>query len=91
MKRTIFSIVDGVIHHEPGGDGQRHQRRLSRLGEQVSSPKVPIMASGKAMLGMTVAQNFRRKTNMTMTTRKTVSIKVSGHRSRTRMVAVGPS
>ncbi len=41
------------------------------------TPNVPMMASGRATLGMTVAQNFRRKTKMTITTSTTVSSSVN--------------
>ena len=52
--------------------------RLSRLKPMsFMTPKVPMMASGSATLGMTVAQNFRRKTKMTMTTSATVSSSVN--------------
>ena len=40
-------------------------------------PKVPMMESGSATLGITVAQSFRRKTNITMTTSATVRISVN--------------
>ena len=48
--------------------------RLSRLKPtSFITPKVPMTASGSATLGMTVAQNFRRKTKITITTSATVS------------------
>ena len=52
--------------------------RLSRLKpSSFITPNVPINVSGSATLGMTVAQNFRRKTKMTITTSATVSSKVN--------------
>src|SRR6266550_7489230 len=54
------------------------RERLSRLKQQsFIRPKVPTNVSGNATLGMTVAQNFRRKTKMTITTSATVSNSVN--------------
>ena len=47
--------------------------RLSRLKPQAAiTPKVAISDTGNVTLGMSVAQNFRRKIKMTRTTRLTV-------------------
>src|SRR5881396_707395 len=52
--------------------------RLSKLKPaSFITPNVAISVSGSAMLGMTVAQNFRRNTKMTITTSATVSNSVN--------------
>ena len=52
-------------------------------------PKVPISVSGNATLGMTVAQNLRRKTKITITTSTTASTSVNcTSRTEARMVSV---
>src|ERR1039457_5298098 len=79
MKRTMFSIITMASSTtNPVEIVSAINERLSRLKPTTfMTPNVPMMASGSATLGMTVAQNFRRKTNMTMTTRNTVRIKVN--------------
>ena len=52
--------------------------KLSRLNPaSFITPKVPIKVTGSATLGMTVAQNLRRKMKMTITTKATVSSRVN--------------
>ncbi len=79
MKRTMFSIITMASSTtKPVEMVSAIRDRLSRLNPtSFMTPNVPITASGRATLGMTVAQNFRRKTNMTMTTRNTVRTSVN--------------
>ena len=54
------------------------KERLSRLyPSRYIAEKVPMMDIGNARDGMMVADTFRRKTKITMTTRAMVSIKVN--------------
>ena len=64
--------------------------RLSRLKPtSFMMPNVPTSVSGKATLGMTVAQSLRRKTKITMTTSTTASTSVNcTSRTEARIVSV---
>jgi hypothetical protein len=79
MNRTMFSIITMASSTtNPVEIVSAISERLSRLNPIRSiTPNVPIIASGSATLGMTVAQNFRRKTKITITTRATVSTSVN--------------
>src|SRR3984957_12305575 len=79
MYRTIFSIMTMASSTtNPVEMVSAMSDRLSRVKPMsFMTPKVPMMASGSAMLGMTVAQNLRRKTKMTITTSATVSRSVN--------------
>ena len=74
MKRTIFSIITiASSTTNPVEIVKAISDRLSRLKPMsFITPKVPMIASGRATLGMIVAQNFRRKTKITITTSPTV-------------------
>ena len=74
MYRTMFSIITMASSTtKPVEMVSAISERLSRLKPtSYMMPKVPMMASGSATLGMTVAQNLRRKRKITRTTSTTV-------------------
>ena len=91
MNRAIFSIITMASSTtNPVEFVSAINDRLSRLNPtSFMTPNVPITASGSATLGMTVAQNLRRKTNITITTSTTVRISVNcTSRTEARMVSV---
>ena len=79
MCRTMFSIITMASSTtKPVEIVSAMSDRLSRLKpSSFITPKVAISVSGRAMLGMTVAQNFRRKTKITSTTSAIVSTSVN--------------
>ncbi len=91
MKRTMFSIITiASSTTKPVAMVNAMSERLSRVKPTSSiTPKVPMIASGSETLGMIVAQNLRRKTKMTRTTRKMVRTSVNCTSwTEARMVAV---
>ena len=79
MWRTMFSIITMASSTtKPVEIVSAIRERLSRLKPMsFITPKVPMIVTGSATLGITVAQNFRRKTKITITTRAMVSSKVN--------------
>ena len=78
MYRTMFSIITMASSTtNPVAMVRAMRERLSRLKPtSFMMPKVPISVSGRATLGITVAQNLRRKTKITITTSATASTSV---------------
>src|SRR4029077_16632709 len=70
MKRTMFSIITiASSTTNPVEIVSAINERLSRLNPaRYMMPKVPMSDSGNATLVMTVAQSFRGKRNITITT-----------------------
>jgi hypothetical protein len=65
----VLEHDDGIVDHEAGGDGERHQRQIvDAVTQQVHGAKVPMMEVGTATRGIKVARNSRRNTNTTSTT-----------------------
>ncbi len=70
MTRDIFDDDDGVVDDEARGDRKRHQRKIvERVSGKYMMPNVPTSESGTAMLGMMVAQTFRKNAKTTRITR----------------------
>ena len=79
MPDDVLQHHDRVVDDEADGNGQRHQREIvEAVAERCTSAgNVPTSDSGTVTLGMTVAQKFRRKTKITITTSAIVSISVN--------------
>ncbi len=79
MKRTMFSIITMASSTtKPVEIVRAISERLSRLNpHNFINPNVPMIESGSATLGMTVAHSLRRKTKITMTTSATVNSSVN--------------
>ncbi len=62
VARDVLDHDDGVVHHEAGGDGQRHQRQVvdRKAEERNITAKVPTSDSGTATPGIMVAGTLRR-------------------------------
>src|SRR5262249_36977523 len=87
----VLDDDDGVVHTKPVAIVSPISEKLSRLKpRRYITPNVPTSESGTAMLGMTVAQRFRRNRKITATTRAIVSPSVHWmSRMEARMVWVG--
>ena len=70
MKRTMFSIITiASSTTKPVAIVRAMSERLSNVKPaSFITPNVPMIESGSAIAGITVAQNFRRKRKMTITT-----------------------
>ena len=69
----IFDHDDGVVDHEAGGNGQRHQGQVvEAVATQLDYAEVVMSESGTATPGMMVARNVRRNRYITATTRMMV-------------------
>ena len=79
INRTMFSIITMASSTtKPVEIVSAISDRLSSVNPQsFITPNVPIIANGNATLGITVAQNFRRKIKITSTTKPIVSINVN--------------
>ena len=79
MCRTMFSsITMASSTTKPTASVSAIRERLSSENpSRYITANVPMRDIGNARLGMIVAEMFRRKTKMTMTTRNSVSISVN--------------
>ena len=68
----VLENHDGVVDHEPGRDGERHERKVVRLKpHRYMTPKVEISDTGTASAGNERRPEFRKKMNTTRTTTNT--------------------
>src|SRR3984893_15515078 len=91
MKRYVFWIIKiAASTTNPVATVSANQEKLCRLKPtRYMIPKVPIRESGKATLGISVAQSRRKKMKITSTTKATVKMSVNcTSRTEARIVSV---